>query len=174
MLRAASFGFVKYKSSKLNSEFSQFPGEDMKIVAKTDQGKVRKDNQDSFAAGELPGGVVWAVVCDGMGGAAGGSVASQTAVKMISEKIASGYQHGMSDRSIKNLLTSVVENANSSIYEMSCSVEKPQRHGHDGRCRHDKRQRTLSRSCRRQQGLPHFAGGYNPAHERSFGCSGYG
>ena len=55
----------------------------MKIVAKTDQGKVRKDNQDSFAAGELPGGVVWAVVCDGMGGAAGGSVASQTAVKMI-------------------------------------------------------------------------------------------
>ena len=53
----------------------------MKIVAKTDQGKVRKDNQDSFAAGELPGGVVWAVVCDGMGGAAGGSVASQTAVK---------------------------------------------------------------------------------------------
>ena len=43
----------------------------MKIVAKTDQGKVRKDNQDSFAAGELPGGVVWAVVCDGMGGAAG-------------------------------------------------------------------------------------------------------
>ena len=38
----------------------------MKIVAKTDQGKVRKDNQDSFAAGELPGGVVWAVVCGGM------------------------------------------------------------------------------------------------------------
>ena len=44
----------------------------MKIVAKTDQGKVRKDNQDSFAAGELPGGVVWAVVCDGMGGADSG------------------------------------------------------------------------------------------------------
>ena len=26
----------------------------MKIVAKTDQGKIRKDNQDSFAAGEHP------------------------------------------------------------------------------------------------------------------------
>ncbi len=95
----------------------------MKIVAKTDRGIVRKDNQDSFAAGELPGGVAWAVVCDGMGGAAGGSVASQTAVKMISEKIASKYQHGMSDNSIKNLLTSVIENANSSIYEMSCAVD---------------------------------------------------
>ena len=145
----------------------------MKIVAKTDQGKVRKDNQDSFAAGELPGGVVWAVVCDGMGGAAGGSVASQTAVKMISEKIASGYQHGMSDRSIKNLLTSVVENANSSIYEMSCSVESLNGMGTTVVAAMI-RDRALSRSCRRQQGLPHFAGGYNPAHKRSFGCSGYG
>ena len=50
----------------------------MRIVAKTDIGRVRESNQDSYAAGELPGGVAWAVVCDGMGGAAGGSVASST------------------------------------------------------------------------------------------------
>jgi len=55
----------------------------MKIVAKTDTGKVRASNQDSYAAGELPNGVAWAVVCDGMGGAAGGNVASTTAVKII-------------------------------------------------------------------------------------------
>lgn len=95
----------------------------MKIVAKTDRGKVRKDNQDSYAAGELPGGVAWAVVCDGMGGAAGGNVASSIAVKMISEKIAASYQHGMSDNSIRNMLISVIETANASIYEMSCTVE---------------------------------------------------
>ena len=40
----------------------------MRIVAKTDIGRVRESNQDSYAAGELPGGVAWAVVCDGMGG----------------------------------------------------------------------------------------------------------
>lgn len=58
----------------------------MKIVAKTDKGMVRDTNQDAYAVGELPGGVAWAVVCDGMGGAAGGNIASALAVKVISEK----------------------------------------------------------------------------------------
>ena len=40
----------------------------MKIVAKTDVGMVRESNQDSYTTGELPNGVAWAVVCDGMGG----------------------------------------------------------------------------------------------------------
>ena len=57
----------------------------MKISAKSDKGMVRSNNQDSYAAGELPGNVAWAVVCDGMGGAAGGNVASASAVKLISE-----------------------------------------------------------------------------------------
>ena len=57
----------------------------MKIVAKTDVGKTRENNQDAYSAGELPDGVAWAVVCDGMGGAAGGNVASTSAVKVIAE-----------------------------------------------------------------------------------------
>ena len=80
----------------------------MRIVAKTDIGRVRESNQDSYAAGELPGGVAWAVVCDGMGGAAGGSVASSTAVKMISQQINAQYRDGMSGNSIKNMLVSAV------------------------------------------------------------------
>ena len=96
----------------------------MKIVAKTDIGLVRSQNQDSYAAGELPGGVVWAVVCDGMGGAAGGAVASSTAVKMISDKITSCYQDGMSDASIRHMLVSVIESANASIYDMSLSNDE--------------------------------------------------
>jgi len=95
----------------------------MKIVAKTDIGRIRQQNQDSYAAGELPGGVAWAVVCDGMGGAAGGDVASTLAVKMISEKITSAYQDGMGSGSIKNMLVSVIESANVSIYDMARSNE---------------------------------------------------
>ncbi len=50
----------------------------MRIIAKTDVGKVRSSNQDSYAAGEFQNGVAWAVVCDGMGGNAGGNIASST------------------------------------------------------------------------------------------------
>lgn len=89
----------------------------MKIVAKTDIGLVRTSNQDSYAAGELPGSVAWAVVCDGMGGAAGGKQASNMAVKLISERISASYRQGMSDMSIKNMLTSAIIAANISIYE---------------------------------------------------------
>ena len=45
----------------------------MKLVAKTDIGNQRTENQDSYRAGRMPGGTVWAVVCDGMGGARGGT-----------------------------------------------------------------------------------------------------
>ncbi len=91
----------------------------MKIVAKTDIGLQRESNQDSYAAGELPGAVAWAVVCDGMGGAAGGNYASSTAVKVISERITSSYRTGMSASSIRNMLTSAIAAANISVYDMS-------------------------------------------------------
>ena len=42
----------------------------MKIVAKTDKGNVRENNQDAYACGEFSNEVVWSVVCDGMGGEA--------------------------------------------------------------------------------------------------------
>lgn len=93
----------------------------MKIVAKTDIGLQRESNQDSYAAGELPGAVAWAVVCDGMGGAAGGNYASSTAVKVISERITSSYRGGMSASSIRNMLTSAIAAANISVYDMSKS-----------------------------------------------------
>lgn len=96
----------------------------MKIVAKTDIGIVRSSNQDSYAAGELPGSVAWAVVCDGMGGAAGGNVASSTAVKIISERISSSYRVGMSSNSIRNMLTSAIAAANISVFDISKSNDE--------------------------------------------------
>lgn len=91
----------------------------MKIVAKTDIGLKRESNQDSYAAGELSGSVAWAVVCDGMGGVAGGNYASSTAVKVISERITTSYREGMSASSIKNMFDSAIAAANITVFEES-------------------------------------------------------
>lgn len=95
----------------------------MRIASKTDTGRVRKTNQDCYAAAELSGGVAWAVVCDGMGGANGGNIASGNAVRVISEQISTAYRQGMGSGSIKNMLESAVFAANAHIYDMSKSVD---------------------------------------------------
>ena len=93
----------------------------MKISAKTDKGMVRSSNQDSYLAGEFQNGVTWAVVCDGMGGALGGNVASETAVRIIADKLTAGYHEGMNDNSIKHLIVSAIEAANATVFSKSQS-----------------------------------------------------
>lgn len=99
----------------------------MKIVAKTDKGRVRDSNQDAYAVGEFPEEVAWAVVCDGMGGAAGGNIASALAVKVISDKINASYRPNMKDSSIKNMLDSALVAANLEVYDLADA--KPELHG---------------------------------------------
>ncbi len=91
----------------------------MKIVAKTDKGIVRENNQDAYAVGEFSDEVVWSVVCDGMGGAAGGNIASALAVKVISDKINASYRDKMRDLSIKNMLDSALTAANIEVYDFA-------------------------------------------------------
>jgi len=99
----------------------------LKIVAKTDKGRVRDSNQDAYSVGEFPDEVAWAVVCDGMGGAAGGNIASALAVKVISDKINASYRENMRDSSIKNMLDSALVAANIEVYDMADT--KPELHG---------------------------------------------
>jgi len=93
----------------------------MKIVSKTDIGLKRNSNQDSYSTGILSENSVWAVVCDGMGGAAAGNLASTMAVKIVSERIKSNYRNGMNYNSMKNLLASAIAAANIEVYEKSIS-----------------------------------------------------
>lgn len=88
----------------------------MQLIGKTDVGKVRKTNQDDYAYGELPGGAVWAVVCDGMGGANGGSVASGMAVRSIEHSIRSRYDGRTDDESVRALLFSALTEANAEVH----------------------------------------------------------
>ncbi len=91
----------------------------MRIVAKTDKGNVRDSNQDAYAVGEFSDEVVWSVVCDGMGGAAGGNLASALAVKVISDKINASYRNQMRDSSIKNMLDSALTAANIEVFDFA-------------------------------------------------------
>ncbi len=91
----------------------------MKAYGKTDVGRVRSSNQDAFICGQISDSVLFVVVCDGMGGANGGNVASTMAVKVISNRILDVYREGLSDHSIHNLLETAITAANMEIYDAS-------------------------------------------------------
>lgn len=91
----------------------------MEIYSMTDVGLKRSSNQDAFFAGELLQGAAFAVVCDGMGGANAGNVASQTAVKIISEYILRSYRDSMKDFEIEKMLMNAIDSANMEVYEKS-------------------------------------------------------
>lgn len=98
----------------------------MKISAKTDVGMCRASNQDAYAIGEIPESGAWAVVCDGMGGHAGGNVASEMAVERISERIKNNYHRKMRNFSIKNMLESAIICASADIFERASKDESLQ------------------------------------------------
>lgn len=91
----------------------------MQIFSKIDIGKVRSSNQDAYFTGELSDGAVFAVVCDGMGGANAGNIASETAVKGISEYIIKSYRTAMDFCDIEKMLINAVSSVNIEIYDMS-------------------------------------------------------
>lgn len=91
----------------------------MWMAGKTDAGLIRKANQDAYACGSYPDGNAWAVVCDGMGGANGGSTASTTAVGIISDQLQKKYAGGVDSTTAKKLLLDVLEEANAGVNAMS-------------------------------------------------------
>ncbi len=91
----------------------------MKIFGQTNIGLVRSSNQDAFLTGEFESGTVWAVLCDGMGGASGGDIASKMAVEAISMRIKEYYNDDMKTSSVANLLESAINFANIKIFDLA-------------------------------------------------------
>ncbi len=91
----------------------------MEFFALSDKGRIRSNNEDSYAVGSFNDGSVWAVVCDGMGGASGGTVASKMCTESVTEHISKAYREGASVSFIKNLLMSAVISANVEVFEKS-------------------------------------------------------
>lgn len=93
----------------------------MKLTGDTHIGLVRSSNQDALRYGTLDNGGVYAVVCDGMGGANGGNVASNIAVDIIVGRICDGYANGASPHSPDHLLASAMAAANIEIFDRARS-----------------------------------------------------
>lgn len=88
----------------------------MEIFSRTDKGMVRSSNQDAEMHGSFGDGNVWAIVCDGMGGANGGNVASRTAVAEIAARLCDDYESGMSGNAIRDMIGRAISAANIKVY----------------------------------------------------------
>lgn len=95
----------------------------MKVYSGSDIGLKRNSNQDYCKTGTFPDGTVFAVVCDGMGGANGGCTASRVAVETIVGSINNGYDSSLKPEEIKSLIEFAVQKANTAVYDMATNDE---------------------------------------------------
>ena len=95
----------------------------MNLFGLTDTGLVRKDNQDSYAIRELDEQLAVAVVCDGMGGAQAGNVASAVAVEafaaFVEEAVRQSPPQDGAQR--EELMRAACRKANQVVYTLSRS-----------------------------------------------------
>ena len=90
----------------------------------TDPGCVRKQNQDAFRIEQLDRNTLLCVICDGMGGAKSGNVASTLAVEVFAEEIRRSWKRGMESDLIDQMLRSAVKLANFTVFDQAAQIEE--------------------------------------------------
>ncbi|MEE0111010.1 MAG: Stp1/IreP family PP2C-type Ser/Thr phosphatase [Oscillospiraceae bacterium] len=90
----------------------------------TDPGCVRKQNQDAYRIEQLDRGTLLCVVCDGMGGAKSGNIASTLAVEVFVEEVRRCWIPGMESDKIDQMLRGAVKLANFTVYDQSAQFEE--------------------------------------------------
>ena len=100
----------------------------MKILEKTDIGLVREENQDTCNTRQI-GDYFSAVVCDGMGGTKGGSVASSLAVDVYQQSLEEKIRSGMKLNDLKKAMQQCITLANDAVNRRSSQDEELQHMG---------------------------------------------
>ena len=90
----------------------------------TDPGCVRKQNQDAYRIEQLDRETLLCVVCDGMGGAKSGNIASSLAVEVFVEEIRRSWVKKMESDRVDQMLRSAVKLANFTVFDQSAQFEE--------------------------------------------------
>ena len=95
----------------------------MELIAKSDVGKKRLNNEDSYYIKMLPNDGGLFIVADGLGGYSGGEIASDMLTKNVSEYIESKsrWLKNATDEKIKFVLKESIKFANEKIYNLDSS-----------------------------------------------------
>lgn len=96
----------------------------MQYWSLTDPGCVRSQNQDAFQVVKLDRSTLLCVVCDGMGGAKAGNVASALASDVFVQEVRHHYHSGMSQQTLDEMLDRAVKQANFAVFDQSHRFEE--------------------------------------------------
>lgn len=89
----------------------------------TDPGNVRKQNQDYYQICQINDKTLVAIVCDGMGGAKSGNIASKLATETFMAEIRRSLQPDMDILRAEAAIRTAVSLANAAVYENSLFSE---------------------------------------------------
>ena len=90
----------------------------------SDPGCVRKQNQDSYHIEQIDKNTLLGIVCDGMGGAKSGNIASTLAVDVFVQEVRRSYKSSMDQDKIDQMLLSAAKLANFTVYDQSLQIEE--------------------------------------------------
>ena len=90
----------------------------------SDQGCVRKQNQDAYHIENLDRNTQLCIVCDGMGGAKSGNIASSLAVDVFVQEVKRSWMASMDQDKIDQMLRSAVKLANFTVFDQAQQFEE--------------------------------------------------
>ena len=92
----------------------------------TEAGMIRQQNQDYYLIQKLSRDQLLVIVCDGMGGARSGNIASKMAVETFSDEIKRTVRSNMKQEKVNTMLRTALELANKAVHEQSHISEEYQ------------------------------------------------
>ena len=90
----------------------------------TDPGCVRAQNQDAYQMVQLDRNNLLCVVCDGMGGAKSGNVASSLAVEVFADEVRRTWTSGMDQEAVDRMMDGALKLANFTVFDQSQQFEE--------------------------------------------------